>query len=208
MSDVHDKKIRFSIPSGDVLVVAGDICNRGNLEELERFDRFLSDLPHRYKIVVAGNHDWPFARLPAEKAVSLLKNAVYLQDSSIVINGVKFWGAPWQRRYFDGAFDLAQRQELAEKWGRIPGDTDVLITHTPPYGILDKTRHGKNAGCRDLKIALQHIRPKIHIFGHIHESAGQHQESGCVFVNASITRSYSGEVYAPTVINVEWLSMR
>lgn len=203
LSDLHAQKIYFDIPSGDVLVIAGDICNRGTLEEIKRFDQFLSDLPHRHKLVVAGNHDLPFAKLAAEKAGALLKNAIYLQDSSAEIKGVKFWGSPWQLRYFDGAFDLAQRQELAEKWARIPVDTDVLITHTPPHGILDRTRRGKHVGCRDLAIAIQHISPKAHIFGHIHESAGLCQVSGCIFVNASIAIGNKSKFYVPTVIDVE-----
>ncbi|WAR47104.1 metallophosphoesterase family protein [Methylomonas rapida] len=203
LSDFHGRKIRFSIPSGNVLVVAGDICNRGNLEEIERFDRFLADLPHEHKLVVAGNHDWPFAKLPVENASSLLRNGIYLQDSSVTIDGVKFWGSPWQRKYFDGAFDLNRQQDLVEKWNKIPKDTDVLITHTPPYGTLDKTRRGNHAGCRDLAKIVQTINLKAHIFGHIHEHAGKQRVSGCIFVNASIAKHYHNKAYALTTIDID-----
>jgi Icc-related predicted phosphoesterase len=186
LSDIHSRKIQFPIPSGDVLIVAGDICNRGTVEEIEKFDLFLAGLSHQYKLVIAGNHDWPFARFSVENSGFLLKNGIYLQDSGIIIDGVKFWGSPWQRKYFDGAFDLSSRQELVEKWDKIPMDTDILITHTPPHGILDKTRRGNRVGCRDLAKIVKKISPKAHIFGHIHENAGKHCESGCIFVNASI----------------------
>ncbi len=203
LSDLHDKKINIPIPHGDVLVVAGDICKRGSLQEIDRFDRFLADLPHPYKLVVAGNHDWPFARVPVDRAGSLLTHGLYLQDSAIEINGVKFWGAPWQRRYFDGAFDLNQRQELVDKWNKIPCDTDVLITHTPPYGILDRTRRGKHIGCKELAKAIQLIKPKIHIFGHVHESAGMIYDVDSIFVNASLSFASKNKKDFPIIVEID-----
>ena len=95
-------------------------------------------MPHPDKIVIAGNHDFCFERDPRH-CVRLLTNAVYLQDSAVVVRGLKFCGSPWQPWFCDWAFNLRRGQPLREKWDLIPSDTDVLITHGPPQGINDFT---------------------------------------------------------------------
>lgn len=184
LSDTHGRHEQINVPGGDVLVHAGDFCGYGTLEEVEAFNDYLGTLPHAHKIVVAGNHDWPFEREP-EQAQKLLTNAIYLQDSGIVIDGVRFYGSPWQPEFFDWAFNLPRGSALAEKWAQIPGDTDVLITHGPPLGVLDRTMAGLSVGCEDLAKALsQRIKPKLHIFGHIHEGYGLMDKQGTAYVNA------------------------
>ena len=84
------------------------------------------------------------------------------------IDGVKFWGSPWQPAFYDWAFNVPRGRQLAEMWALIPDDTDVLITHTPPYGILDQVENGELVGCEDLREALLRVKPKLHVFGHIH----------------------------------------
>jgi Icc-related predicted phosphoesterase len=199
LADLHDEQ-QVDIPDGHVLIVAGDICRKGNNDEIKRFDHWLARLPHQHKLVIAGNHDRPFAK--AENPNELIKNGVYLQDSGIEINGFKFWGSPWQPRYFDGAFDLKRGPELSEVWRKIPVDTDVLITHTPPFGILDRTRLGKNVGCKDLAEAVQRIKPKAHIFGHIHESAGIWRGANGIFVNSSIKKKPNNSMQKVKIIDI------
>lgn len=186
IADLHimaRQSMPTNLPSGDVLVVAGDICRTGSLAEIDYFDGWIARQPHQYKVVIAGNHDWPFVK--TENPNGLLKNGIYLQDSAVTINGTKFWGSPWQPKYFDGAFDLARGPELAAMWKKIPKDIDVLITHTPPFGVLDRTRRGRHIGCKDLSEAVQRIMPKAHIFGHVHESHGLIKINDTVFVNAA-----------------------
>jgi predicted phosphohydrolase len=184
LSDTHDLHDRLDVPDGDVLVHAGDFTMSGREAQIRAFDAWLGGLPHRHKIVVAGNHDWLFEREP-EKARSLLTHAVYLQDSDTTVAGLRFWGAPWQPWFFDWAFNLRRGPDLAAKWALIPQGVDVLITHGPPLGVLDVTDRGEHVGCEDLLEALERVRPRLHVFGHIHESYGRVDADGRVSVNAS-----------------------
>ncbi|MGA1841591.1 MAG: metallophosphatase domain-containing protein [bacterium] len=184
ISDTHGFHEKIHIPSGDILICAGDICNQCTIEEIIQFDRFLAQLPHRHKIVIAGNHDFPFQNFP-DIAKTSLQNCIYLQDSGVEINGIKIYGSPWQPWFFDWAFNLERGDEIRQKWDLIPHDTDILITHCPPFGILDIV-HGQNQGCEELFKAIYRIRPKCYIFGHIHEGYGQLIIENSVFINASI----------------------
>jgi hypothetical protein len=131
-----------------------------------------------------------------------LKNAIYLQDSGVDIDGIKFWGSPWQPEFYNWAFNLPRGPELARVWAQIPNDTDVLITHGPPYGVLDEIYHGKRVGCQDLSDALERVKPKVHVFGHIHEGYGVLEQNGTTYVNASLCNQYYQLVHSPIVIDV------
>lgn len=202
LSDTHFPPHSIQVPEGDVLIVAGDVCLRGHEYELKLFDDFLGHLPHRHKVLVAGNHDWALADAEGEEIKSLVKNATYLEDSGVEIEGVKFWGSPWQPEFMNWAFNLHRGQQLAEVWRLIPDDTDVLITHTPPYGILDQIPSGEHVGCKDLLEALQRVRPKVHVFGHIHEGYGVLKQNGTTFINASVCDEHYRPVNAPIVIDL------
>jgi predicted phosphohydrolase len=201
MSDIHSLTPVVPIPEGDVLIIAGDICGYGTLDELKAFDAFLCGLPHPHKLLVAGNHDWPFARVP-QQAIALLRNATYLKDSGIEIDGLKFWGSPWQPEFFNWAFNLPRGAPLARVWAQIPEDTDVLITHGPPYGILDRIDDGEHVGCEELRATLPRVRPRVHVFGHIHEDYGVLEQDGTTFINASLCDGRYRPVNAPIVIDV------
>jgi len=184
------------IPNGDVLIHAGDCLGAGSLDELEEFDQWLGSLPHRHKILIAGNHDWAFEETP-EAARLMVRNAHYLEDSGIEIEGVRFWGSPWTPRFRDWAFNLTRGEPLAKRWAQIPEATDVLITHGPPWGILDEA--GANfdiqmVGCHDLLERLASLSVKAHVFGHIHECYGTRERDGIQFINASTC----DERYRPT----------
>ncbi len=192
LSDTHNCNDQIAVPDGDILIHAGDATIRGTQHEVEDFLSWFSTLPHKYKIFVAGNHDWlyetnnHFARLLTAKF-----KIEYLQDSSVEIEGLKIYGSPWQPRFFDWAFNLMRGAELAEKWKMIPDDTDVLITHGPPNGILDEVPRKywiENTGCEELIKKVEELSKKnlkLHIFGHIHCGYGQTEKFGVKFVNAS-----------------------
>jgi predicted phosphohydrolase len=199
MSDLHHIKHDFPVPDGDVLIIAGDVCGYGRLSELEEFDQFLAGLPHSHKLLIAGNHDWPFVSVNSSEAGQLVKNATYLQDAGIEIGGLQFWGSPWQPWFLDWAFNLPRGPELAAIWKKIPDDTDVLITHTPPYGILDRLISGKHAECADLVHALARVKPKVHVFGHIHEAYGRVEQDGTIYVNASV-RNFRYQLVNPPIV--------
>lgn len=183
LSDTHGKHGELSVPDGDVLIHAGDMSRLGELVEIEEFDRFLAGLPHRHKIVVAGNHDFGFERTPRQ-ARAALAHATYLEDEALEVEGLRFYGSPWQPEFCGWAFNLPRGEPLRRIWARIPEDTDVLVTHGPPRGVLDELHRGGRAGCEELAARLAVVRPALHCFGHIHEAAGTCRREGTLFVNA------------------------
>lgn len=201
MSDLHNIPYDFNVPDGDILIIAGDICEVGSKEEISEFDTFLSFQSHAVKIVVAGNHDFEFQEYTPENARKLLKHGIYLEDSGIDIYAVKFWGSPWQPYFGGWAFNLPRGPRLSSVWEKIPDDTDVLITHSPPYGILD-TVHGQHVGCKDLMKALKRIRPRLHVFGHIHQSYGRIDRDGTIYVNAALRNEEYKLVNQPIVVDL------
>ena len=202
VSDTHNMHDRIDIPDGDVLVHGGDCLGQGTLEELDALDRFLGKLPHPHKILIAGNHDWCFER-DAEAARRLVRNVIYLEDDGVELDGTKFYGSPWQPWFFDWAFNLERGEPLRKVWAKIPEDTDVLITHGPPYGVLDRTLRGELVGCEELMKRVDVVKPKLHFFGHIHEGYGQEQRGDTLFVNASTCNIRYEPVNAPVVLTLE-----
>ncbi|QDG49190.1 metallophosphoesterase [Persicimonas caeni] len=184
ISDTHGRHRSVDVPDGDILVHAGDFSSFGSEDDLEDFNSWLGSLPHAEKIVVAGNCDHICETSPAEVR-ALLTEAHYLQDSAVEIAGLKFWGSPWQPIFHHMAFNLPRGEALAEKWAMIPADTDVLVTHGPPHGILDRTSRGQQVGDRALLARVTEVKPTCHIFGHVHESSGMVEQQGTCFINAA-----------------------
>ncbi len=183
ISDTHGLHAALPVPAGDVLIHAGDITRRGDIADVPPFNAWLGTLPHRYKVVIAGNHDFCFEHSSA--AAALLTNAIYLEDSAVTIAGLRIYGSPWQPRFHDWAFNLERGPALRAKWAAIPADTNVLITHGPPYGHGDRTVRGEQVGCVDLLETVRQLRPRAHIFGHIHEGWGVTHNDHTTFINAS-----------------------
>lgn len=184
IADTHLFTDELVVPPGDVLVHAGDLCRGGTLDELREALAWLAEQPHRHKVLVAGNHDWAFAREPA-LARALLGDIRYLEDSEIMLEGVRFYGSPWQPAYNGWAFNLPRGAALAQKWSRIPPGVDVLITHGPPEGIGDESGIGDRAGCTELRARVREVQPRLHLFGHIHQDGGMWSESGTVYANVT-----------------------
>jgi Icc-related predicted phosphoesterase len=203
ISDTHNLHENVVVPEGDVLIHAGDFTGRGTLPEIEAFNAWLGDLPHRYKIVIAGNHDWGFEREPAA-ARRALTNAIYLEDAAIELEGVKFYGSPWQPWFMNWAFNLKTDAELRAKWDLIPDGTDVLITHGPPRGFHDRTITFDEVGCLELRKTVERIAPRLHIFGHIHEGYGHTAAGPTRFLNASTCDVFYRPVNPPLVIDFEF----
>ena len=187
ISDTHNKHDELILPEGDMLIHAGDVSGQGKGLEVERFLKWFSEQPYEHKIFIAGNHDFFFERMPESYILSLIpSNVIYLNDSGVTINGVKIWGSPVQPWFYDWAFNRQRGSEILKHWDLIPSDTDILITHGPVHGILDKTQNGSSAGCMDLLNTVRRIRPKFSICGHIHEAYGQETSLGTTFINASV----------------------
>lgn len=184
LSDTHGKHWSLRVPAGDILIHAGDLTRNGTADDLEDFNSYLGTLPHRHKVVIAGNHDFCLESEP-EHSAARITNAIYLQDQAVTVEGIKFYGSPWQPWFYDWAFNLERGAEIRAKWDLIPEDTDVLITHGPAYGILDQTTRGERVGCEELLDAIKRIRPRMHVFGHIHEAYGIRSNADLFSINAS-----------------------
>lgn len=204
ISDTHER--HPVIPDGDVLVHAGDLTMSGKLSYIEEELNWFKSQPHKHKIVIAGNHDWGFQHLMTQGredlAHKLAAPAIYLRDSEVVIDGVKFYGSPWQPWFYDWAFNLQRGKDLKAKWDMIPTDTDVLVTHGPPRHILDWC--GTAAGCEDLNDAVNRVGPKVHVFGHIHCAYGFREFGPTKYYNASmVNEAYLlNEKHKPWVVEL------
>jgi len=200
LSDAHGSYRKVKIPEGDVLILAGDMTRKGDLQDWIKLNEFLGTLPHLHKICVAGNGDYCFQEEPA-KARKILSKALYLQDEKTELLGLKIYGSPWQPRFLDMAFNLERGTALQEVWAKIPVDTDILITHCPPRGILDKTALGQHIGCEELKARIEELKLKLHVFGHVHESRGVLKQGETTFVNAAVSGLIWGK-HEPFVVEL------
>jgi Icc-related predicted phosphoesterase len=208
ISDTHEQQDALELPEGDILIHAGDITYNSDPHEIEKFGIWLRKQPFEYKIVIAGNHDFLFES-DREKAVELLgvmlgSGVIYLQDSAVTVRGLKIYGAPWQPRFFDWAFNVDRGQPIQRYWDLIPNDIDVLVTHGPPHGILDETLGKEHVGCESLRNTIDNRleKLKLHVFGHIHPGHGMHKEGNIIYGNASICNEKYKPVNAPLVIEL------
>lgn len=186
--------------AGDLLIVAGDLTVNDSKRKMDEFWAWLCYQPHEKKIVIAGNHD-NFLENNPHYFDGCSDDIMYLCDSWTEVGGYKIWGSPWTKS-FEGmnsncmAFCVDTEEELQEKWDLIPDDTDILVTHSPPRGILDQNVDGDACGSETLLSTLERVKPKIHVFGHIHEQGGRkerHNSSMALCMNAS----YVDENYQP-----------
>lgn len=198
VADTHLFHDELDVPDGDVFVHAGDLCRGGDLDELEIAAEWIARLPHRHKVIVAGNHDWAFVHEPA-RARSLFRAMHYLEDTEVTLDGVRFYGSPWQPEFHHWAFNLPRGEPLAAVWRRIPLGVDVLVTHGPPDGIGDRSPTGGRTGCVDLRARLLEAAPRLHMFGHIHQDGGAWQHGGTLHANVTTWECER----APTVIDID-----
>lgn len=186
-----------------MLIHAGDVTVYGELDVIEDFNEWLRELPHQHKLVIPGNHDICWEREP--KTRELITNAKLLVDESVEIDGVKFYGSPFSPWISD--IWVFGYHPLSFPWDRIPKGTKVLITHGPPVGILDGVpraggRFLQHVGCQKLRSAVMEIRPKIHIFGHIHPGFGHESFGSTDFYNVALLDDMYEMVNEPVVIEI------
>lgn len=232
LSDLHGH-LPECLPVGDILLIAGDICpvfdHSIAFQQLwlrTNFDIWLKTTRKRIPniVFIAGNHDFAFEKYDHQASTAYWTNRdhpmlceprgfYYLQDSSIKINGLKIWGTPWQRRFFDWAFNLDEPQ-LAEKWQLIPSDADVIMCHGPAYGYGDmvlshpskfdeeKWPEIEHVGSPAMLARIQEIKPKLYVCGHIHSGYGKKQHGETMMVNASYVNEQYKPVNEPIVVEL------
>eukprot|EP01080_Neovahlkampfia_damariscottae_P008696 gene8696-643_t len=203
ISDTHLKMDDFikKIEPCDILIHTGDITNAGGNKELKDFNDALGKCTQaKHKVIIGGNHDF-YENLSVEEIQKLLTNGIYLFESSVTIEGIKIWGAPWVP-FNQMAF--TPKEDTKELWKKVPEDCDILMTHCPPHLIMDlacdserKSRddcdqcgcshiHQDHWGCFNLIDEIfQRIRPVVHCFGHVHELYGSINWNGVCFVNSA-----------------------
>lgn len=184
ISDTHNHYP--NIPGCDILIHAGDLTNLGSISEIEKSLSWLSKQDAETIITSGGNHDWLL-----EKDKHLAKSMCSDYGINLLINegmevsGLKVWGSPNTPFFCDWAFNSTQ-EELYQYWSMIPEDTDILVTHGPAYGILDRNPGGRHCGCRELLRAINKLNLRYHIFGHIHHEYGSIPLDKYTAINASL----------------------
>jgi Icc-related predicted phosphoesterase len=224
ISDTHSKhnQITKDLIIGDLLIHAGDISSMGYKHEIKDFCEWFDSLNYDFKVFIAGNHDWGFLdrekfhvnrnlEIPQSTSdiLNSFKTFTYLRDESIDVQiddekPIKIYGSPWQPEFFDWAFNLPRKgDELKSKWKDIPDNTDILITHGPAYGYLDKViGRYENLGCELLTDRIKEIKPKIHVCGHIHSGFGYMFDGNTHFINASVLNEQYA--YKNKPLTAEW----
>lgn len=206
ISDVHGKWNSISIPSCDILISCGDYSFRGEPKAVIAFHEWLDKQPAKHIISVQGNHE-----VAVEKNFShfktLAQNACprvhFIDEGLVEVEGLKIWCSavtPW---FHDWAWNAERGPEIREHWDLIPQDTDILVTHGPPHGILDRTARGHFAGCEELTSRIKEIGIKHHFFGHIHEGYGHVKKDNVDYWNVSICNENYRAVNSPVQVSVK-----
>lgn len=185
LSDTHSRHRELHrLPAADILVHSGDFTRSGSEAEAMDFMNWFCDLSYAHKIFIAGNHD--LCMYGAESIDGLPANVHYLCYSGVEIGGLRFYGVPlFMPDFLDGTYWEQIRQ--------IPMDTDVLVSHQPPYSVGDLADYGQGLqpqGCRELWERVQQLHPCLHLFGHEHDANGVFRKGDTVFSNAALLNSH------------------
>ncbi len=205
LSDTHGNHGSVNVPQGDVIIHCGDITHKSNHAEVTDFLIWFGGLNFSRKILVAGNHD-RFIRKRKQEFLDLVAthNIDYLENTAIRINGYSIFGSPFTlNNACIGAFTYHGTSEAEQIWRSIPEKVDILVTHAPPRGFRDFSRaENDNAGCQVLREKVLSVKPRYHIFGHIHESYGIESYGDSVFINASLTNGSEEIVNIPVLFEL------
>ena len=222
ISDTHSqfKRLKFNIEDYvdkndiNVLIHSGDLTNLGSENEIKDFIIWFRNINgYQYKIFIAGNDDFILQNKPnwLINMIENLKdeNIFYLEDNEKLINDnygnvIKFYGFPWQPRFGDWAFNVDKdSKEMYELCNKIPNDTDVLISHGPPYNIKDYLSSGESVGCKILRERIDKTNIKLVLFGHIHYSYGKSLVNDIIYLNSSICSEFNRPVNDPQIIKID-----
>jgi len=205
ISDTHTMHDRLMLPEGDVLIHCGDFTSRGRIEELTDFLDWFMSQDYKYKVFICGNHEVGVERnkttgdLIRAKS-NYPKNVHYLENESVEIEGIKFHGFPYTPPFFDWAF-MREPHLMYAELSKLPKDTDVLVSHGPPHGYLDKVGND-HVGSRELGAWIDENEPQLVCFGHIHEGYGQEREGNTTYINCSSCDERYRPINGPMVFEI------
>jgi predicted phosphodiesterase len=201
ISDTHGLHRKVEVPGGELLIHAGDFTLDSKPPSVvSDFNAWLGSLPHRHKVVIPGNHEFILEEPRNRGAIT---NAILLVDTGVEIEGLRIWGSPVTPLY-GGAFGKSNPEDRKRHWASIPEGLDILITHGPPFAILD---HGgseeRREGCPQLLEAVFRALPRVHVFAHIHHGYGTLRTNHTLFVNASLLGEDGSLGRKPVVIDFQ-----
>jgi Icc-related predicted phosphoesterase len=199
ISDTHTATPKLS--GGDLLIHAGDLTYKGRTKETKDQLDWIAAADYTHKIIIPGNHEvaWEAGHVPFERYCKE-RGIICLNEEEVTIEGIKIFGSPITPEFCGWAY--MRRSDIVHNWEKIPLDTDILITHGPPRGILDTNDQGQPCGCPALRKRVAEVKPVVHVFGHIHEAYGEHQEDATWFANVAIMNRDYQPVNKPT--NLKW----
>jgi Icc-related predicted phosphoesterase len=210
ISDTHNAHGKLSIPECDILIHAGDESMHGSATEIMAFAEWFEKQPAKHLVWIPGNHSlgfeaqWPHS-LNWVKHCSPRTNV--LINQSVVLEGLSIWGSPVTPWFHDWAYNVQRGPDIRAYWNKIPVGTNIVVTHGPPYHIMDTAKPGTSreakVGCAQLLDAIWRVKPKLHIFGHIHEGYGVEKYGDTTFVNAAIMSDKYIPSNKPIVIEYE-----
>lgn len=198
------------LEGGDLLIIAGDLTARDNVQEYIDFDHWLSRQNYKKIIVIGGNHD-VYLEKNFSNSLQPFTSAEYLLDSGTEFEGLHIFGSPFTRQFAGQnkrcmAFSVPSEFQLMDHFNLVPDTTDILITHSPPFGILDECANGK-VGSEMLRQVIFRVKPQLCCFGHIHEQGGKSTRiENTTFVNASIVNQFYKNVHKPVRLNFSSIS--
>lgn len=192
ISDVHGRWNKITIPECDVLISCGDYSFRGEEHMIRDFHEWLNKQPAKHIVSVQGNHEkWVEKNFEDAKAIAEEEcpRVHFVEEGLVEIEGVKIWCSAITPFFCNWAWNRFRGDQIRHHWDLIPEDTQILVTHGPPEGILDSVNdlYRTSVGCKDLWnkiVTLKNL--KYHFFGHIHESYGYQEFNGIHFFNVSI----------------------
>ena len=185
ISDTHNKHEELILPEGDCIVHAGDFTESGTKKETTNFLEWFSSTPYTHKILVAGNHDF-YLQKKSHKLDQVIPTKVhYLEDSGVTLENINFWGSPFTPGDNNWAFTKHRGRPISKHWSKIPYSTNILITHSPPFGTLDELDNKTMVGCKNLSERISELNISHHIFGHVHNDYGKVKTEKTIYVNSS-----------------------
>ena len=191
-SDTHGQHNMVKIPECDILIFAGDYSGMSDLYNTMSFAAWMAKQPAKHKILVPGNHDYYVKVADWGDTYVLINNTVTLE-------GITFLGSPYTPE-FNGWNYMMSAKELEALYSKMVNPVDFLITHGPPYKILDKYKN-EHIGCVFLKEYVERMKPKYHVFGHNHEQ-GQYATKDTKFYNISMLNQDYIMSYNLTVLEI------
>ncbi len=209
MGDSHGKHEGIVVPDGDILLHSGDYSMMGYEHEVRSFLIWYESQPHAAKVLTNGNHE---VAVEANHALflAMLKeyapSVIYLNDSGAKIMGLNVWGSPVTPRFGYGwSWNRDRGPDIRRHWNMIPSDTNVLVTHGPPHGLVDRLERGEHVGCEELRDTIDNRLDDLILstHGHLHSAYGIDHIGQKTFVNAALVNERYQLTNAPIVVEIE-----